>query len=208
LPPTKEEIDKLLAIAPKLAVTVENSIRFRDAENQATFDFLTGLPNAGTLFLHLQGELARSARASSSLAVVVCDLDGFKQVNDRFGHLTGNKLLQAVGQGLKEHCREYDFVARMGGDEFVVVLPGANEDVVKQRRRRLAAMVERAGLDLCGEQVVGLSLGSSFYPQDGRSAEDLLSRADSKMYEDKAMRKMARSRIAQQTAHVWPDQED
>jgi len=198
----------LLAIAPKLAVTVENSIRFRDAENQATFDFLTGLPNAGTLFLHLQGELARSARASSSLAVVVCDLDGFKQVNDRFGHLTGNKLLQAVGQGLKEHCREYDFVARMGGDEFVVVLPGANDDVVKQRRRRLAAMVERAGLDLCGEQVVGLSLGSSFYPQDGRSAEDLLSRADSKMYEDKAMRKMARSRIAQQTAHVWPDQED
>ncbi len=198
----------LLAIGPKLAVTVENSIRFRDAENQATFDFLTGLPNAATLSLHLQNELARTARASGTLAVVVCDLDGFKQVNDRFGHMTGNKLLQSVGRGLKEHCREYDFVARMGGDEFVVVLPGATEEVVKHRRKRLALMVEKAGYDLCGERVVGLSLGSSYFPDDARTAEELLAQADAKMYEDKSMRKNARLHFAKKTAHCWPPEEE
>jgi diguanylate cyclase (GGDEF)-like protein len=182
----------LLAIAPKLAVTVENSIRFREAENQATFDFLTGLPNAGSLFLHLQNEMARCARTNTSLAVLVCDLDGFKQVNDRFGHLTGNKLLQQVATCLREHCREYDFVARMGGDEFVLVLPGATPDAVALRRRRISALVEKTGIELCGEKVVSLSMGVAFYPEAGRSAEEMLAHADSRMYEDKAARKSAR----------------
>ncbi|MBI4889543.1 MAG: diguanylate cyclase, partial [Acidobacteria bacterium] len=192
----------LLAIAPKLAVTVENSIRFREAENQATFDFLTGLPNAGALFVHLQNELARCARTNATLAVVVCDLDGFKMVNDRFGHITGNKLLQMVGQCLKEHCREYDFVARLGGDEFVLVLPGATEDAVKMRRRRVTALIEAAGAELTGERVVSLSVGAAYYPQSGRSAEEMLAFADSRMYEDKALRKSLRANSGQ-TAHNW-----
>ncbi len=192
----------LLAIAPKLAITVENSIRFREAENQATFDFLTGLPNAGALFVHLQNELARCARTNATLAVVVCDLDGFKMVNDRFGHLTGNKLLQLVGQCLKEHCREYDFVARLGGDEFVMVLPGATEDAVKMRRRRVAALIEQAGAELTGERVVSLSVGAAYYPQSGRSAEEMLTFADTRMYEDKALRKAMRANSGQ-TAHNW-----
>lgn len=186
------QLSLLLAIAPKLAITVENSIRFREAENQATFDFLTGLPNAGSLFLHLQNEMARCARTNSTLAVLVCDLDGFKQVNDRFGHLTGNKLLQDVARCLKEHCREYDFVARMGGDEFVLVLPGATPEAVQLRRRRVTAEVEGAGIDLCGDKVVSLSLGAAFYPEVGRSAEEMLAYADSRMYEDKAAHKTAR----------------
>ena len=191
----------LLAIAPKLAVTVENSIRFREAENQATFDFLTGLPNAGSLFLHLQNEMARCARTNSSLAVLVCDLDGFKQVNDRFGHLTGNKLLQNVATCLKEHCREYDFVARMGGDEFVLVLPGATPDAINLRRRRIGAQVERVGIDLCGEKVIALSMGAAFFPEGGRSAEEMLAFADSRMYEDKAARKSAQLNPAGDPAH-------
>jgi diguanylate cyclase (GGDEF)-like protein len=193
----------LLAIAPKLALSVENSLRFSAAENQATNDFLTGLPNAGSLFLHLQSELARCARNNASLAVLVCDLDGFKQVNDRFGHLTGNKLLKAVGFGLKENCREYDFVARLGGDEFVVVLPGATDEAVKTRRRRLCGIVEQAGEAETGERVVSLSLGIAFYPRDGQSAEELLSFADGRMYEDKARRKAMRANANLNTAHSW-----
>lgn len=195
------QLSLLLAIGPKLASTVENSIRFRDAENQATYDFLTGLPNAGSLFLHLQSELARAARNGARLAVLMCDLDGFKQVNDRFGHLTGNKLLQAVGQGLKDNCREYDFVARMGGDEFVVILPGASEDAVRLRRRRLSAVVEESGVGLCEEMVVTLSMGISYYPDDGRTAEELLANADVKMYEDKSLRKSLRASMSANTAH-------
>ena len=129
----------------------------------------------------------------------MCDLDGFKQVNDRFGHLTGNKLLQAVGQGLKDNCREYDFVARMGGDEFVVVLPGASEDAVRLRRRRLSMVVEEAGTTLCEQPVVGLSMGIAYYPEDGSTAEELLANADIKMYEDKSLRKS----LGANTAHSW-----
>ena len=65
--------------------------------------------------------------------MVVCDLDGFKQVNDRFGHLEGNKVLRDVADALRENCREYDYVARMGGDEFVMLLPGSDRAAVNQR---------------------------------------------------------------------------
>jgi diguanylate cyclase (GGDEF)-like protein len=197
------QLGLLLAIGPKLAMTVENSLRFREAENQASYDYLTGLPNAGSLFLHLQNELARAARNSARLAVLVCDLDGFKQVNDRFGHLTGNKLLQAVGSGLKDNCREYDFVARMGGDEFVVILPGASEEAVRLRRHRLSTVVEAAGVGLCEEMVVTLSMGIAYFPDDGRTAEELLAKADTKMYEDKSMRKSLSASISANTAHLW-----
>ncbi|MBV9339478.1 MAG: diguanylate cyclase, partial [Acidobacteria bacterium] len=114
----------LLAISSKVALSVENALKYQQAENSATTDYLTGLPNARSLFVHLAQELARCRRTGSSLAVMVCDLDGFKQVNDRFGHLEGNRVLRLFAQALKESCREYDYVARMGGDEFVVVAPG------------------------------------------------------------------------------------
>ncbi|MGC4052613.1 MAG: diguanylate cyclase [Paludibaculum sp.] len=199
----QSQLGLLLALTPKLALTVENSLRYREAETQASVDFLTGLPNAGALFLHLQNELSRSARNNAELAVLVCDLDGFKQVNDRFGHLTGNKLLQGVAAGFKESCREYDFVARLGGDEFVIVLPGATDDAVKLRRKRFSEMVERVACELCSERVASLSLGIAFFPRDGRSAEELLAKADELMYQDKTMRKAMRARAVPEAAHSW-----
>ena len=188
---THAHLSLLLAVASKLAVSVENSARFQQAETRASVDFLTGLPNAGALFLHLQNELARCARTDTALGLLVCDLDGFKGVNDRFGHLTGNRLLQLVAQGLKENCREYDFVARMGGDEFVMVLPGVTEEAVATRLQRLRNYVECCGIELCGEKVVSLSGGAAFYPPDGHTAEELLARADIRMYGEKKDRKLA-----------------
>jgi diguanylate cyclase (GGDEF)-like protein/putative nucleotidyltransferase with HDIG domain len=181
----------LMSIASKLAVTVENSAKFQQAETRASIDFLTGLPNAGALFLHLQNELARCARTETSLGLLVFDLDGFKGVNDQYGHLTGNRLLQLVAQGLRENCREYDFVARMGGDEFVMVLPGVTPEAVTHRLQRLRAYVERVGIELCGTGCVSVSGGAAFFPEDGRTAEELLARADKRMYGEKYERKQA-----------------
>jgi len=185
------QLSLLTSIASKLAVTVENSAKFQQAETRASVDFLTGLPNAGALFLHLQNELARCARTGTELGLLVFDLDGFKGVNDRHGHLTGNRLLQLVAQGLRENCREYDFVARMGGDEFVMVLPGVTEEAVGHRLQRMRLYVERVGVELCGSICVSVSGGAAFFPADGHTAEELLARADKRMYEEKHQRKQA-----------------
>src|SRR6202790_930534 len=103
----------LLAVSSKIALSVENALKYQQAEDSATTDYLTGLPNARSLFVHLSRELARCRRTGSSLAVMVCDLDNFKQINDLYGHLEGDNLLKDFAGHLKESCRGYDYVARM-----------------------------------------------------------------------------------------------
>jgi diguanylate cyclase (GGDEF)-like protein/putative nucleotidyltransferase with HDIG domain len=192
---SRDQLRVLLAISSKLSVSVENALRYKKAEDSATTDFLTTLPNARSLFLHLEAELARCSRSDSSLAVMVCDLDGFKQVNDRFGHLNGNRLLTLVAAGIREQCRSYDYVARMGGDEFVVVLPGINREQAHRKVFELDHRVASASLQACGEAVVTMSAGVAFFPADGRNAEELLAEADRRMYRYKQQRKRDRSML-------------
>ena len=113
------------------------------------------------------------------------DLNGFKNVNDNFGHLVGNKLLQQIAKNLKSACREYDQVGRLGGDEFVFVLPELTEEGAEELMPRLELAVEEAGQLVCGAKVVTASIGCAFYPKDGSTAEELLSEADHRMYESK-----------------------
>jgi len=148
---SRDHLRIVQAVSPKLAHAVENALKFQEAETSATIDGLTDLPNARSMFLHLEGELARCKREGAPLALLVCDLDGFKQVNDRFGHLEGNRVLQLVGKGIKGLCRQYDCAARMGGDEFVLVLPGLKSDDLQSIRERLAEVAVGAGLTVCGE---------------------------------------------------------
>ncbi|HKH98567.1 MAG TPA: GGDEF domain-containing protein [Candidatus Sulfotelmatobacter sp.] len=157
------------------------------AENSATNDYLTGLPNARALFLQLDRELARGQRENSNVAVMVCDLDGFKQINDRFGHLEGDKTLKLFANLLRDVCREYDYVARMGGDEFVIIAPNMTPDVVREKAILLNALAQQAGHQVCGQDLLSLSVGASFYPQDGPDAEKLLAEADRKMYAAKQL---------------------
>ncbi len=146
---TKDHVRILLAISSKIGLSIENALRFRQAESSATTDYLTNLPNARSLFLQLDAELSRGRRMEQPLAVAVLDLDGFKQVNDRFGHLEGNKVLKAVAAGLKSICREYDYVARMGGDEFVVLLPGVKpSDVDAKLAQFRHHLVKQIGSDM------------------------------------------------------------
>jgi diguanylate cyclase (GGDEF)-like protein len=152
---------------------------------------MTDLPNARSLFLHLDGELARCRRLNTPLVVLVCDMNGFKQVNDKYGHLEGNKVLHRVAVKLKESCREYDYVARMGGDEFVLVLPGLTADQIPQKVHRLRAITAEAGRDVCGTDTLGLSAGHAIFPEDGVDADRLLSEADRRMYAAKQKEKLS-----------------
>jgi diguanylate cyclase (GGDEF)-like protein/putative nucleotidyltransferase with HDIG domain len=181
----------LLAIVPKLALSIENALRFQQAESSASTDYMTGLPNARSLFLHLDGELARCRRLNSPLVVLVCDMNGFKKVNDKYGHLEGNRLLHSVAKKLKESCREYDYVARMGGDEFVLVLPGLQPDQLEQKIQRLKAITADAGREIFEQETISLSIGHSMFPEDGVDADRLLSEADRRMYIAKQKEKMS-----------------
>jgi diguanylate cyclase (GGDEF)-like protein/putative nucleotidyltransferase with HDIG domain len=182
---TADHLRILLAVSSKMALAIENALKYQQAENSATTDYLTGLPNARSLFLQLDRELSRCKRAKSTLTVMVCDMDGFKQINDRFGHLEGNRVLKLFAQRLKESCREYDYVARMGGDEFVVVAPGLTPDASRAKMLLLREMAKKAGFEVCREDLLSLSIGQSVYPENGLDAEQLLAEADRRMYMEK-----------------------
>lgn len=177
-----DDLRILLAVASKVALSVENALKYQQAESSATTDFLTGLPNARSLFVHLAQEVARCRRMKTSLAVMVCDIDGLKKVNDSYGHLEGDKLLREFSIRLKDACRGYDYVARMGGDEFVVTAPGLTPEAALEKAERLNQAAIEAGLQTCGRQVTTLSVGASFCPEDGHDVEALLAEADRRMY--------------------------
>ena len=179
---TPDHLRILLAVASKVALSVENALKYQQAESSATTDYLTGLPNARSLFVHLAQEVARCRRMKSSLAVLVCDIDGFKQINDSFGHLEGDKLLREFTTRLKDVCRGYDYVARMGGDEFVITAPGLTADAAKEKAERLNQAAIESGRDVCGRDLITLSVGTAFCPEDGYDVERLLAEADRRMY--------------------------
>ena len=183
---TRDHLRVLQAIGSKLGFTIENALKYRVVEDSATTDYLTGLPNARSLFLHLAHEIGRCKRSNLPLGVFVSDLDGFKQVNDKLGHLEGNKLLQLFANRIHEGCREYDYAARMGGDEFVVIVPGLRKDGANELVERLRIAIADAAEAVCGDQKVSVSVGYAFYPDDCTEAEELLAEADRRMYTAKS----------------------
>jgi diguanylate cyclase (GGDEF)-like protein len=158
-----------------------------DGLKQATLhDPLTAMPNRAFLSSQLPAMLRRSARTQSKAAVIVMDLDRFKDINDVHGHKAGDALLQGVAARLKEAARPGEFVARVGGDEFVAVRQSiASGDDALDFAKRLAAS---ASLPVVHEDLslsVGASIGISLYPDDAKSEDDLISQADLAMYRAK-----------------------
>ncbi|MGA8622561.1 MAG: diguanylate cyclase [Candidatus Sulfotelmatobacter sp.] len=182
---TSDHLRLLLAVSGKMALAIENALKYQQAENSATTDYLTGLPNARSLFLQLDRELARCKRDKAPLTLMVCDMNGFKKINDRFGHLEGNRVLRLFAQALKDTCREYDYVARMGGDEFVIIAPGLQADAAAKKVDLIRPLARQAGFDVCGEEILSLSVGVAVSPDDGNDAEQLLTQADRRMYVEK-----------------------
>jgi diguanylate cyclase (GGDEF)-like protein/putative nucleotidyltransferase with HDIG domain len=182
---TSDHLRILQAVTSKMALAIENALKYQQAESSATTDYLTDLPNARSLFLALDRELARCKRENSSLTVMVCDMDGFKQINDRFGHLEGNRVLRLFAHTVKETCREYDQVARMGGDEFVVIASGLSPEAARKKADQLRDLARQVGQEICQEDILSLSVGRAVYPDDGLDAEELLAEADRRMYLEK-----------------------
>ncbi len=186
---TTDHLRVLLAVGSKLGLSLENTLRFRQAEDNATIDFLTSLPNARSLFLHLEQEIAHCRRENLPLTVVVGDLDGFKEINDRFGHLEGNRVLHEVAAGLRSHCRQNDYVARMGGDEFVIVMPGCSSALFEELAGRFQSVALNAGRMVGAQDLLSISLGSTQMVSADATADSLLADADRQMYKAKRERR-------------------
>jgi diguanylate cyclase (GGDEF)-like protein/PAS domain S-box-containing protein len=161
----------------------------RELEHHASHDALTGLPNRRRLQLELQHAIAHATQTGDGMALLYLDLDGFKGANDRAGHAAGDRLLREVAQRLQQGLRNGDFVARVGGDEFVVLLPGYRD----ASAARMVADELRARLSLpCtlpdGLLLLDASVGIACFPSDGSDPSTLLARADRAMYAAKHQR--------------------
>jgi diguanylate cyclase (GGDEF)-like protein len=183
-----------VSIVPLVMIRIERLSRARDEAQQAlvslaTRDGLTGLPNRAAGEEHIATELRRGP---GELAVLFCDLDGFKAVNDRLGHAAGDRLLAAVADRLRGCVRQDDLVFRLGGDEFVIVCRGV--DALDEICARIRDVVSSPFP--VGEQVrIGVSAGYAV-AHDGDTATDLIGRADLAMYEAKRTKRVGSLSVA------------
>jgi diguanylate cyclase (GGDEF)-like protein len=167
-----------------LASTAANALRnaqlFEEVEQRARTDFLTGLPNHRFFQATLSVELGRAQRHSRALSLLIVDLDYLKEVNDRFGHPSGDLVIRTVGETIRSSCREIDFPARYGGEEFTVILPDTSLTGAVQVAERIRERV--AAIQFPGIGSVTASLGISNYPINALSKEDLIRVADQALY--------------------------
>jgi two-component system, cell cycle response regulator len=175
-----------------LARAVRYSIERKRSEERLTYlaqyDQLTGLVNRSLFRDRLVQAMARSKRMQQPIGLMLLDLDRFKAVNDTFGHDVGDELLKAVSERLHACVREVDTVARMGGDEFTIILEGASsEQNIIVVAKRIAESIATA-FELKGHNIsIGVSIGITIYPHDDQPVDELLKHADTAMYRAKQL---------------------
>ncbi len=154
-------------------------------------DPMTSLPNARSLQIQFEKEIGRARRKGTSFQVLMLDLDGFKAINDNFGHKAGDKLLEDIAVVMQKQLRDYDFLARYAGDEFVAIIPETTNEAVTELCQRMEKAVRDYNLDVGNGKFanVGVSLGAAAYPKNGETLDQIIIAADKAMYEVKGRRK-------------------
>ncbi len=175
-----EESLLLHTLADLISGALHNALTFQKAQEQAITDGLTGVKTHRFFMEALSSEWKRSSRAGRSFALVLMDLDRFKFVNDFYGHLEGDLVLQRVGQILETNCRRSDVVARYGGDEFVILMPETTMEQARQLAAKLRGWVSAD--PLLREKNISASFGIACYPLHGSSPQELIQVADASMY--------------------------
>jgi diguanylate cyclase (GGDEF)-like protein/putative nucleotidyltransferase with HDIG domain len=189
---------RLLETVTKLASdAIANSMHHAEAESNALTDVLTGLPNARYLALRFEEEVSRTRRTGRPFQVVMLDLDDFKIVNDTFGHKVGDKMLREMARIIQAQLREYDFLARYAGDEFVAVVQELVGSQVEELRTRIENAVLQFSLHVRADRRarVGISIGTATYGNDCETLDQLLIAADQAMYQVKSAHKVERPTV-------------
>src|SRR3989449_8887154 len=177
---SEEEVLLLRTLADLIAGALHNALSFQKAQEQAITDGLTGVKTHRFFMEALSAEWKRSTRAGRSFALVLMDLDRFKFVNDFFGHLEGDLVLQRVGHILEQNCRRSDVVSRYGGDEVVIPMPDTTIEQAQQLASKLRSWI--CSDPLLREKNITGSFGIASFPMHGSTPQELIQVADSSMY--------------------------
>ena len=172
-----------------------NAMQHAEAESHALTDLLTGLPNARALSLRFEEEASRARRSDRSFQVVMLDLDEFKKVNDNYGHKFGDKMLREVAGIIQGQLREYDFLARYAGDEFVALVQDVIGIQVEELCTRIESVVSQFSMSPGANRHarVGISIGFATFGNDGETLDQLLVAADDQMYRMKSNHRLERT---------------
>ena len=188
----EEEHMRLLETVSRIASdAISMSLQHAESESRALTDPMTGLPNARNMQMQFEKEAARASRNGSTFHVLMLDLDGFKAVNDTFGHKAGDAMLREISKVMRNQLRDYDFLARYAGDEFLVIAPETNQEAVLELCQRIEKAVCDFILPVGDGQIarVGVSVGAACFPTSGETLDQIVIAADKAMYEIKALRK-------------------
>jgi diguanylate cyclase (GGDEF)-like protein/putative nucleotidyltransferase with HDIG domain len=184
----------LLAIKGDIARAVDGAIRFQKAQQGTGVDGLTGLPTKAALLGYLQDGFTAQRKP---VTVLLCDIDEFRRVNELFGRPTGDELLKLVSNILRSNSRSVDYLARVGGDEFVLLLAAARPEELAGKIEALDRMVASACRGLCGEESSGLAVGVACFPENGADAPSLIAFAEEALGRAKEARRAGRSVVLQ-----------
>jgi diguanylate cyclase (GGDEF)-like protein len=199
-PLERSEIRVLQTLANQAVIAIENAAAYERTKELATTDAMTGVANHRELETYLDRELQRARKTREPLAIIMCDVDHFKAINDSVGHPAGDKVLRHLTrQILQPAIRPKDLVARYGGDEFVLVLRGADSRVAVAVAERIRRTVAGQAVMLDGKAVsnLSLSLGIAVFPRDGDSREALVQAADQALY---VAKRTGRNRVVRSDA--------
>jgi diguanylate cyclase (GGDEF)-like protein len=197
-----DEVRLLEAIALHAATAIHNARAFERTKESALTDSLTGLPNSRYMYSFFGQERGRAQRHGYPLVLMMMDLDGFKRVNDTYGHHIGDQILRTIADIARSQLRASDTLIRYAGDEFVAVLHRATPETVMELKGRLQATVETFAHEVRPGRVarVGISIGYATYGTDGNAIDELMEVADRRMYQDK-LRRRGRPALRTRAAH-------
>ena len=186
-PFTEDHVRVMETVCERAAVAIQNAISFEYFEENSLTDPLTGLPNSRYMFMAFEQNVKKAERTKEKIAILVMDLNRFKEINDQYGHKVGDEVLVKVSEVLQKEMRKYDTCIRYAGDEFVAFLYNAEREIAEKIAGRIRKSVQALLLKVrSGKEVrLGISVGISMYPHDGTDLNHLFTVADSQMYTDK-----------------------